>query len=150
MVIRNVRSRSDPPMLKMVRMLRRLLRKAFLLTKRVRVMMELRKKPGLPTRPHNNTSSIADGCRPGQPHAFPVTASLTAKPDTSGDRHRDSMTNVTLVTARTTVLPKRTVRDCEKLRLCFALMEDGRLAVRGSRINEPSGLAPRLSLSKPF
>src|SRR5580692_4748360 len=137
-------------MLNTVKMLRRLLRKAFLLTKRVRVMIELRKKNWSTYEGPNNSLSIADGCRPGQPHAFPVTASLTAKPDTSGDRHRDSMTNVTLVTARTTVLPKRTVRDCEKLRLCFALMEDGRLAVRGSRINEPSGLAPRLSLSKPF
>src|ERR1700721_3928954 len=41
MVIKNVSSSSEPPILKMVRMLRRLLRNAFLLTKRGKVMIEL-------------------------------------------------------------------------------------------------------------
>jgi hypothetical protein len=93
-------------MLNTVKMLRRLLRKAFLPTKRVRVMIELREKTGSTYEAPNNALSIADGYRPGQPHAFPVTASPTAKPDTSGDRHRDSMTYVTLVDARTTALAK--------------------------------------------
>src|SRR5580765_8408198 len=39
MVIRKVSSKSDPPMLSTVKMLRRLLRKAFLVTNRVRVIL---------------------------------------------------------------------------------------------------------------
>src|SRR5580704_13130611 len=51
MVIRNVSSKSEPPMLKMVRMLRRLLRNAFLLTKRVKVIVELREILGTNSDP---------------------------------------------------------------------------------------------------
>jgi hypothetical protein len=93
-------------MLNTVKMLRRLLRKAFLLTKRVRVMIELRKKTWSTYEGPNNTVSIADGCRPGQPHAFSIPASPTGTTDASGDRHRVRMTNVTLVTACSTLLPK--------------------------------------------
>jgi hypothetical protein len=38
----------------------------------------------------------------------------------------------------------------EKLRVDFALMEDGRLARSGSGIDDHSACAPKLRLSKPF
>src|ERR1700684_4199735 len=95
MVIKKVSSSNEPPILKMVRILRRLLRNAFFVTKRVRVMNELREKTYPACETPQVALSIADGRGPGQPQRLPISASPIGTADASGDRHRDGMTNVT-------------------------------------------------------
>src|SRR6266852_4988127 len=69
MVMRKVSSKSEPPMLSTVRMLRRLLRKAFLVTNRVRVILVNSRRGQVRMDRHTSLISIDEKVGPRQPAA---------------------------------------------------------------------------------
>src|SRR6185369_15422495 len=69
MVIRKVSSKSDPPMLSTVKMLRRLLRKAFLVTKRVKVILVNSRRGQVRMDRQPSLISIDEKVGPRQPAA---------------------------------------------------------------------------------
>src|SRR5882724_2822697 len=88
MVMRKVSSKSEPPMLSTVRILRRLLRKAFLVTNRVRVILVNSRRGQVRMERHTSLISIDEKLGPRQPAAAKNRKPSPLKLNTTFLRHR--------------------------------------------------------------